>query len=200
MSNGVNFIWENHLSMTLITSNTQSTVINIICLPQAYLDKVEGKTSGEVYNTYNKALNKDIFEFYNIDNTWQYVRCAVDHTRKIFRMSSYEDYTVSDEDKANGAKYQYANNEKEIEPEILHGNTRTVRPFRFFDIKKTSYVKFEHFNINYSRQYMKQFKLFREYIDFRIGEIKDINWFNIEEETKTEIKSRVIKFTRINLF
>ena len=177
MSNGVNFIWENHLSMTLITSNTQSTVINIICLPQAYLDKVEGKASAEVYNTYNKALNKDIFEFYNIDNTWQYVRCAVDHTRKVFRISSYEDYTVSDEDKANGVKYQYANNEKELEPEILHGNTRTVRPFRFFDIKKTSYVKFEHFNINYSRQYMKQFKLFREYIDFRIEDIKSINWW-----------------------
>ena len=131
----------------------------------------------EIYDLYNTALNKDTYQFYNVDNTWQYVRCAVDHTRKVFRISSYEDYTVSDEDKANGVKYQYANNEKELEPEILHGNTRTVRPFRFFDIKKTSYVKFEHFNINYSRQYMKQFKLFREYIDFRIEDIKSINWW-----------------------
>ena len=59
-------------------------------------------------------------------------------------MSSYEDYTVTDEEKSKGAKYQYANNEKELEPEIIYGSTRNYRAFRFFDYNKTSGVKFQN--------------------------------------------------------
>ena len=39
-------------------------------------------------------------------------------------------------------------------------------------------MKFQNFKNNGSRQFLRQFKLFREYIDFRIGEIKDIDWYN----------------------
>ena len=152
MSNGINFIWDNHLSITLITSTNQGTQLNAICFPQAYRDKVDGKKGLEVYNLYNEALNKDIYEFYSIDDSWQYIRCAVDNTRKLFRISSYYDYEEN---------VEYANDEKTLEAEVLYGDTRNVRPFKFFEIPQKTQVKFQHFNTNGCRQYLKQFKLFR---------------------------------------
>ena len=173
MANGINFIWDNHLSLSLITSQSQSSILNAVCFPQAYRDKVDDKTSGEIYNLYNNAINKDIYEFYNADDSWQYVRCAVDHTRKIYRISSSVEY-----DNSGNIIKENANLEKTLEAEILFGNTRNVRPFRFFGLKELSTVKFQNFKNNGSRQFLRQFKLFREYIDFRIGEIKDIDWYN----------------------
>ena len=95
------------------------------------------------------------------------------HTRKIYRISSSVEY-----DNSGNIIKENANLEKTLEAEILFGNTRNVRPFRFFGLKELSTVKFQNFKNNGSRQFLRQFKLFREYIDFRIGEIKDIDWYN----------------------
>ena len=158
MSNGLNLYWDKHMSITLITDKTSSDVLLGICFPQAYRDKVDGLKGNEVYDLYETAINKDRFYFTGTADTWAFVRCAVDHTRKLF--------------------YINENLELDIEGERLHGNVRGYRPFRYFDYYKNSTLKVQNAYINKSRIFLRQLRVFREYLDYRIFDTRYINWDN----------------------
>ena len=128
MSNGINFYWDKHMSITLITDKSSSDVLLGICFPQAYRDKVDGLKGNEIFDLYETAINKDRFYFTSVADNWAFIRCAVDHTRKLF--------------------YINENVELTIEGEILYGNTKGYRPFRYFDYTKNSTLKVQNAKIN----------------------------------------------------
>jgi hypothetical protein len=88
---GIHFIWEKHLSITLIADNTQTSVLNVICFPQAYLDNVDGLESLEIYDLLEKSHNSQKLGLVDVSNKWIFVRCAVDLTRKIFYINDPDD-------------------------------------------------------------------------------------------------------------
>ena len=84
LSPGVNLLWEYHMSITLLRDTSNRNTINAICFPQSYRDNVDLLGGQEIIDLYDKALNKDKYAFYQGSSKWNFVRCAVDQTRKRF--------------------------------------------------------------------------------------------------------------------
>ena len=108
----------------------------------------------EIINLYDKALNKDKYSFYQSSSTWNFVRCAVDQTRKKFYIND--------------------NIELDLEGEILYGSTKNYRPFRYFKISRKHYLKFQTARFNPTRIFIRQIKCYRDYIDFNLMDLKYI--------------------------
>ena len=152
LSPGVNLFWEYHMSITLLRDTANKNTINAICFPQSYRDNVDGKGGQDIIDIYDKALNKDKYAFYQRSNMWNFVRCAVDQTRKR--------YFVND------------NIELDLEGEILYGTEKNYRPFRFFKINEYHDLKFQNGRYNPTRIFLRQIKCYRDYIDFRLMDLK----------------------------
>ena len=161
---GINFYWEKHLSITLITDNTQSSVLNVICFPQAYLDNVDGLESLEIYELLEKSTNSQKLGLVDVSNKWIFVRCAVDMTRKIFYINDPED-----NDTLKIHNYQT------MKSEILYGNTRNYRPFRLFSMPNETLFKIQNHNKVNTRVFLRQLRIYREFIDMNIDNIKFID-------------------------
>ena len=152
LSPGINIFWEYHMSITLLRDTSNKNTINAICFPQAYRDNVDGKGGQEIIEIYDKALNKDKYAFYQGSSMWNFVRCAVDQTRKKFFIND--------------------NLQLDLEGEILYGSERNFRPFRFFKINEEHPLKFQNAKENPTRIFLRQIKCYRDYIDFRLMELK----------------------------
>ena len=163
---GFNLFWENHMSVTMLKDSINTNTINAICFPQNYIDNVDEKSGQDIMIMYDKALNKDKYAFYQGSSKWNFVRCAVDQTRKRFFIND--------------------NIELDLEGEILYGTTKNYRPFRNFKIGAKSNFKIQNTQKNPTRIFLRQIKCYREYIDFRLMELKykacavDTNdkWYN----------------------
>ena len=152
LSPGVNLYWEYHMSITLLRDTANRNTINAICFPQSYRDNVDLLGGQEVIDLYDKALNKDKYAFYQGSSKWNFVRCSVDQTRKRFFVND--------------------NLELDLEGEILYGTTRNYRPFRYFKISAWHNLKFQNARFNPTRIFLRQIKCYRDYIDFRLMELK----------------------------
>ena len=152
LSPGVNLLWEYHMSITLLRDTSNRNTINAICFPQSYRDNVDLLGGQEIIDLYDKALNKDKYAFYQGSSKWNFVRCAVDQTRKRFFVND--------------------NLELDLEGEILYGTTRNYRPFRFFKISEWHDLKFQNARFNPTRIFLRQIKCYRDYVDFRLMELK----------------------------
>jgi len=152
LSPGVNLLWEYHMSITLLRDTANKNTINAICFPQSYRDNVDLKGGQEIIELYDNALNKDKYAFYQGSSIWQFVRCAVDQTRKRFFIND--------------------NLELDLEGEVLYGTTRNYRPFRYFKISAWHDLKFQNARLNPTRIFLRQIKCYRDYIDFRLMELK----------------------------
>ena len=152
LSPGINLFWEYHMSITLLRDTANKNTINAICFPQSYRDNVDGKGGQDIIEIYDKALNKDKYAFYQGSQQWNFVRCAVDQTRKKFFIND--------------------NLELDLEGEILYGSERNYRPFRFFKISSEHDLKFQNARFNPTRIFIRQIKCYRDYIDFRLMELK----------------------------
>jgi hypothetical protein len=152
LSPGVNLLWEYHMSITLLRDTSNRNTINAICFPQSYRDNVDLLGGQEIIDLYDKALNKDKYAFYQGSSIWQFVRCAVDQTRKRFFIND--------------------NLELDLEGEVLYGTTRNYRPFRYFKINAWHDLKFQNARLNPTRIFLRQIKCYRDYIDFRLMELK----------------------------
>ena len=140
------------MSITLLRDTSNKNTINAICFPQSYRDNVDLKGGQEIIELYDKALNKDKYAFYQGSSQWNFVRCAVDQTRKRFFIND--------------------NLELDLEGEVLYGTTRNYRPFRFFKINAKHDLKFQNARFNPTRIFLRQIKTYRDYIDFRLMEMK----------------------------
>ena len=152
LSPGFNLFWENHLSISLLRDTSNRNTINAFCFPQSYIDNIDGKRGQDIIEMYDMALNKDKYLFYQSSSMWNFVRCAVDQTRKRFYIN---DNLLLD-----------------LEGEILYGTTRNYRPFRFFNIAAYHNFKIQNTGSNPTRIFLRQIKCYREYIDFRLMELK----------------------------
>ena len=154
LSPGLSLLWENHLSITLLRDMSNKNTINAICFPQSYKDNVYKKMGQDIIDLFDKATNKDKYAFYKSSSTWNFIRCAVDQTRKRFYIND--------------------NIELDLEGEILYGTTKNYRPFRYFNINKNSLFHFLNARFNPTRIFLRQIKCYREYIDFRLMDLKYI--------------------------
>ena len=152
LSPGVNLLWEYHMSITLLRDTSNKNTINAICFPQSYRDNVDEKGGQEIVDLFDSALNKDKYAFYQGSNMWNFVRCSVDQTRKIFYIND--------------------NIQLDLEGEILYGTTRNYRPFRYFKINEYHKLKFQNAHDNPTRIFLREIKCFRDFIDFRLMDMK----------------------------
>jgi hypothetical protein len=140
---GVNFIWENHLSISIIRDTSSTTSLNAICFPQGYKDNIKGVSSVPIYDVYNSALNKGKELMSGVSSTWTFVRCAVDLVRGTF----------------------YVNNSSgNITNETLYTNVKNSVPFRFFNQSPLQNLIVQNASLNNSRIFMAYLTLYREYI------------------------------------
>ena len=152
LSPGFNLLWKYHMSITLLRDTANKKTINAICFPQSYRDDVDGKGGQEIIDLYDKALNKDKYAYYQGSSTWNFVRCAVDQTRKLFFIND--------------------NIQLDLEGEILYGTTRNYRPFRYFKIGTNHLLKFQNAHSNPTRIFIRQIRCYKDFIDFRLMDMK----------------------------
>ena len=157
-TNGINFIWDKHLGISVIRESSSLTSITALCLPQGYYDDLSNKKSSDIFTVYNNALNKDQVLFPNANEQWLYVRCSVDLSRDIF--------------------YINKNTPKSIIPETFYGTTRNDKSYRYFDIEEQTEFRIENSEYSDSRVFLRFISLYREYIpnnlfDMRFIDIKD---------------------------
>ena len=152
LSPGINLLWDLHMSISLLRDTSNRYTINAICFPQSYRDNVDKLGGQEIITLYDKALNKDKYAFYQGSNKWNFVRCAVDQTRKL--------YYIND------------NIELTLEGEILYGTTRNSRPFRYFKIGPKHLLKLQNARLNPTRIFLRQIRCYRDYIPFILMDLK----------------------------
>ena len=155
LASGMNIIWGNHLSITLIKDKSNPNIILGICFPQAYKDKVDGLNGNDIYDLYDKTDNKERADYPDSSGIWIYVRCSVDHTRYLYNMYG----TTGD---------------KVLIGDSLYGNVKNHRPFRFFNWKTNYTIKFQNAYQNNARIFLRQVRLFKEFMDSRIDGMKYI--------------------------
>ena len=164
LSPGVNLFWELHMSITILRDTSNRNTINAICFPQSYRDNIDGKGGQDIISIYDQALNKDKYSFYQGSSKWNFVRCAVDQTRKRFYIND--------------------NLELDLEGEILYGTKRNYRPFRYFKIQEKHLLKLQNARFNPTRIFIREIKCYRDYIDFRLIDLKykicSSDWYNCQ--------------------
>ena len=154
LSPGINLLWQYHMSVTLLRDTSNKNTINAICFPQSYRDNVNKLGGQDVVDLYDKALNKDKFAFYQGSQMWNFVRCSVDQTRKVFFIND--------------------NVQLDLEGEILYGTTRNYRPFRYFKINQYHYLIFQNSHDNPTRIFVRQVRCYKDFIDHRLMDMKYI--------------------------
>ena len=154
LSPGFNLLWKYHISITLLRDTSNKNTINAICFPQSYRDDVDGLGGQDIIDLYDKALNKDKYAFYQGSSKWNFVRCAVDQTRKL--------YFIND------------NIQLDLEGEILYGTTRNYRPFRFFKINQKHPLKFQNSHDNPTRIFIRNIRCYKDFIDHRLMDMRFI--------------------------
>ena len=153
LSIGLNVIWQNHLSITMIKDKNNHNLITALCFPQAYLDNVTDLKGNEIYILYEKANNKERYLYPDSSGKWIYVRCSVDHTRYIYNMND--------------------NSDLKLLGDILYGDTQNHRPFRFFGWKTDQQLIVQNGRKNtLTRIFLRKLRLFREFIDSRLDGMK----------------------------
>ena len=152
LSPGLNVLWKYHMSITLLRDTANKNTINAICFPQSYRDDVDGIGGQEIIDLYDKALNKDKYAFYQGSSKWNFVRCAVDQTRKLFFIND--------------------NIQLDLEGEVIYGTTRNYRPFRYFKINAKHPLKFQNAHDNPTRIFLRNIRCYKDFIDFRLMDMR----------------------------
>ena len=178
-TNGINFIYQKHIGISIIRESNSATSLSALCFPQEYRDNLETKKMQGVYDLYNSALNKEQVVFTNAGQKWNYVRCSVDLSRDIFYMNT--------------------NTIKNIIPETLYGETRNVKSFRYYDFQSETKFIIENHQISSTRVFLRYVSLYSEYLppsltDMRYMNITDFALagfyplvFHMDFETYTEV-------------
>ena len=147
---GINIIYSQHMSISILSDISNPTNLIAYCLPQAYKDVIIGLNGTKFLNVYNSAINKVSETYINGMSSWIYVRCAFDQNREIFYINQQID--------------------KIVIPELTQSQQNTITPYKFFG-DKTVTVTLQNFQLNFTRIFMKSLNIYREYIprefDFR---------------------------------
>ena len=160
-TNGINFIYQKHMGISIIRERNSATSISALCFPQEYKDSLQGKELQGIFDLYNQALNKEQVVFTNSGEKWNYVRCSVDLTRDVFYMNT--------------------NTIKSITPEILYGNVSNAKSFRYFDLEKQTKLIIENSQHSQSRVFFRYLSVYNDYFPQTLTDMRymDIRTFKM---------------------
>lgn len=176
LTKGYHIIWKNHASVSLVQDYTDTTntsnnnKMNMFCWPQEF--KLNAEVSADIQKIYaadiinltsnNKVLNYEKKQrTTSINNTWVYIRCAVNTGEKVF-YSIFEDVTAG------------TPTELELKADTLftlnNSGTKTTTgndyPFRyFFQNNEKTFLQIAGINKNADVDiYLRNIYLFTEYL------------------------------------
>ncbi len=183
LNRGYHIIWKNHVSVSIIqeftdmTNTANNNKMNMFCWPQDF--KLNAEVSADIQSTYgadivNLTNNSRVLNYEkkqrttSINNTWVYIRCAVNTGEKVF-------YTIF-EDVTPGTPTELA-----LKADTLFtlntSGTKTVNsndyPFRyFFQNNEKTFLQIMGMSLNNNVDiYLRNIYLFTEYLptvmDFR---------------------------------
>lgn len=112
LSSGVHFIWRNVGSVSFIRDTTTTTTLNTYCWPQDHRLNLLGTTGDTNINALKTStLNYDSIQTTSSNNTWVWIRCAVNYTNRLFYMNN--------------------NTIKTLQSDLLYGVVGNDNPFRY---------------------------------------------------------------------
>ena len=152
LTSGINFIWENHLSISIIRDSSSSSSFNAICFPQGYKDLINGVSGSSIYDTYSSALNKNKDLIIGASSQWQFVRCSVDLTRGQFYLDNLTSTPIINETLYNGVLNQVS--------------------YRYFNTLPKTKLIVQNGSLNNSRIFMSYLTLYREFIPSQFINLK----------------------------
>lgn len=115
VTNGVNIIYDNHVSVAVL--KTASNTLGANCFPQAYYNDIKGKVGTQIDIEFSNALNKVRTDLTNKTGVWSWVRCAVSNYNKHF----YINDTVM----------------QSLTTETLYDSTKNIYPFRYYNFSNS---------------------------------------------------------------
>ena len=146
LTSGINFIWQNHLSISIVRDTSSTTNLNVLCFPQGYNNSINGVSGVQIYDVYNSALNKSKDSFVASSSTWNFVRCSVDLTRGQFYLNGVSSVTIINE--------------------TLYTGVKNSLPYRYFNINPQQSMIIQNASLNNSRIFMAYLSLYREFIPY----------------------------------
>ena len=140
---GLNMIYEDHMTISSLVHNVEDTDIDVYCFPQGYRDRLENVFGENLYKRYQEAQNKAGYTYVNGLSQWNYVRCAYS-----FDLLKY-----------------YINDEppKSIDPEIYFDSYKNDKPFKMF-MKNLVKLKINLSKNNFARTIIQTINIYRDYI------------------------------------
>jgi len=174
LTKGFHIIWRNLASVTIIQDSTNTSFLNMFCWPQDF--KLNVETGTDIQSVYgadiftmlnnNKVLNYEKkVRSSSINNTWTYVRCAVNTGDKVY-YSKLEDVTVG------------TPTEVELKSDVLFSvsgiNSKTTTsndyPFRYyFQNGEKTYIQLAGMSLNTGCTiYVRNIWLFTEYLPIKM--------------------------------
>ena len=179
LNKGFHIIWKNLASVTLMQDSTTNSNLNMFCWPQDF--KLNSEIGADISNIYgpndlNSILNQNRILNYerrqrtsSINNTWLYVRCAVNTGEKVYH-SKFEDVTpgyVTEVELKSDVLFTVNNNSN------LKATTSNDYPYRYyFQNGEKTYLMLAGMSSNTGCTiYIRNIWLFSEYLpkamDFR---------------------------------
>jgi hypothetical protein len=154
---GLNMIYEDHMTISALAHNINDTDIDVFCFPQGYRDRLEDVFGERMYQRYKEAQNKAGYTYVNGTSQWNYVRCAYS-----FDLLKY-----------------YINDEppKSIDPEIYFNSYENDKPFKMF-MKNLVKLKINLSKNTFARTIIQTINIYRDYIPQSIQQ-SIFKWINI---------------------
>ena len=140
---GMNIIYEDHMTISTHAHNIIDTDLDIYCFPQGYRDQLDDVFGEEQKQKYKNAQNKASYTYINAFSKWNYVRCA--YSFDLLK------YYINDEEP------------KDINPEIFFNSYQNDKPFKMFTNNLVK-LKMNLSKNNYVRVFFQTINIYRDYI------------------------------------
>jgi hypothetical protein len=140
---GMNLIYEDHMTISTLVHNVNDTDIDVYCFPQAYRDHLDDTFGETIKERFDNAQNKAGYTYVNGISQWNYVRCA--YSFDLLK------YYINDEEPKN------------IYPEIFFNSYKNDKPFKMF-MKNLVKLKINLSKDNFARVIIQTINIYRDYI------------------------------------
>jgi len=140
---GMNFIYEDHMTISAQALSVDAADLKVYCFPQAYRDHLDDAFGEDMKRRFDEAQNKIGYTYQNGFSKWNYVRCSY----------SYDllKYYINDETPV------------EINPEIFFNSYINDKPFKMF-MNNLVKLKMNLSRDNFVRIIIQTINIYRDYI------------------------------------
>ena len=89
LTKGVNFIWKNHIAISIVSDTITATSLRVLCFPQEYKSKVDGTYgSAQLVGLLSSTTNSDSFTYPSSNATWLWIRCGYSQIIKSYYLKN----------------------------------------------------------------------------------------------------------------